>query len=295
MPLVIPSDIKAETIYNYLGDMKKDVSFMGDHKRNAYEDVNSIEREENDSIKICLSKQGIYDVLPEALFHPIDRFDNIPANEYKERFAEEVEQQRIEEEQAREFFSLFDRFIFNLSCSVDDIKQTYFSDNSILGNIICDELPDNFKSNRFIKRIIEFTPQCSVIRGDRNKITLMLRKILAEEGLKLIPSYKSQTITDISPKYNCDISQEEEPSDDVYLGNSFDESILNYDIQYWNDDYCDASFLYFVNEIKEFEDFLNDYFMGIEDNLHFNISTHTLPVRLSDEMSYNYLNYNTNL
>ena len=295
MRLIIPSDIKAETIYNYLGDRKKEVSFMGDHKRNAYEDINSIEREENDLIRICLSKQGLYDVLPEALFHPIDRFDNIPANEYKDRFAEEVEQQRIEEEHARDFFSVFDSFLFYLSCSVNEIKQKYYCDNSILGNIICDKIPDNYKSNRFIKRIIEFTPRCSVIRGDRDKITLMLRKIMAEEGLKIIPSYKSQTVTDISPKYKCDIQEDEEPSDDVYLGNSFEESILNYDIQYWNDDYCDASFLEFVDEIKEFEDFLNDYFIGMEDNLHFNISTNTLPVRLSDEMSYNYLNYNTNL
>lgn len=294
MHLVIPDDIRAEVINNYLGNIKKEVSFIGNHKRNAYEDISSISQED-DAIKIGLSKQGLYDILPEALFHPIDRFDNIPPNEYKERFAEEVEQQRIEEANARSFFSLYDQFIFTLSSIVTEIKQIEYNDNGVLSNIICDSLPSKYKSNRFITRTIEFTPQCKSIRGNESKITLMLRKILEEEGLKLIPHITSQSYTDQHPKYACNVLQDEDVDTEVYLGNTFDENILLYDVHYWNDKYCNESFLEFVNEIKIFEDFLNDYFMGIETSIRFNISAHTLPVRLSDEMCYNYLDYNTNI
>lgn len=294
MHLVIPDDIRAEVIDNYLGNAKKEISFVGNHKRNAYEDIISLCQDEG-VVKIHLSRQGLYDILPEALFHPVDRFDSIPANEYKERFAEEVEQQRIEETNARDFFSLYDRFIFGLSSAVNGIKQTSFSDNSVLSDIICDSMPDIYKTNRFIARTIEFTPHCNSIRGDVIKITLMLRKIMADEGLKLNPFVNSQVFTDKDPKYNCQVFHEDDAPEDVYLGNCFEENVLSYDIQYWNDDFCDASFLTVVEELREYENFMNDYFMGIETVLHFSISAQTLPVRLSDDMCYNYLDYNTNL
>lgn len=294
MHLVIPDDIRAEVINNYLGTAKKDISFVGSHKRNAYEDIVSISQDDG-AIKIGISKQGLYDILPEALFHPIDRFDNIPANEYKERFAEEIEQQRTEEINARTFFSIYDNFIFGLSSLVVDIKQNGYCNNSILSEIICDSLPNEYKTNRFIIHTKEFTPQCKSIRGDVTKISLMLRKIMAEEGLKLDPNINLRNYIDEHPKYNCQVVQEDDEITDVYLGNSFNEKTLSYDVQYWNDNYCDESFLEFVNDIKVFEDFLNDYFIGIEDSIHFNILTHTLPVRLSDDMCYNYLDYNTNI
>lgn len=294
MHLIIPNDIRAEIINSYLGNVKKDISFIGNHNRNAYEDISSITQDEN-TIRIELSKQSLYDILPESLFHPIDRFDNIPFNEYKERFAEEVEQQRIEEENARAFFSLYDRFIFGLSSIFTEAKQIHYGDNRILSDIICDSLNRELKNNRFISRIIEFTPQCRRIRGDLTKITLMLRKIMADEGLRLIPNNNYQTFTDTKPGYNCHLSNTDDGPDELFLGNTFDEKVLSFNIQYWNDDYCNESFLALVTEIKDFEDFLNDYFMGIETAIHFNISTHTLPVRLSDDMCHNYLDYNTNI
>lgn len=294
MHLVIPKDIRAEIINNYLGNVKKDISFMGSHKRNAYEDILAVSQD-NETITIELSRQGLYDILPEALFHPIDRFDDIPSNEYKERFAEEAEQQRTEETNARTYFSLYDQFIFDLSSAVAEVKQEEYGDNRVLSEIICDSFTDEYKANRFISRIREFTPGCKSIRGDISKLTLILRKIMADEGLRLIPSNTHKTFTDIYPRYCCRFLQEDDMPDDVYLGNTFEENVMCYDVRYWNDEYCNESFPDFINEIKVFEDFLNDYFMGIGTSIHFNISTQTSPVVLSDELSHNYLDYNTNL
>ncbi len=293
MHINIPSDIRAEIVSNYLERIRKDFIFLGSHKRNAYEDILSISQDE-DVVKIELSRQGLYDILPEALFHPIDRFDNIPANEYKERFGEEVERQRIEESNARSFFSLYDKFIFDLSSVVARLKDGKFCNNSVLSDIICDTLPDKYKSNRFVARTIEFTPRCQSMRGNTTLITLMIRKVLADEGLKLVMNSKPTSFEDKSPRYNCRLQQGEDFSE-LYLGNCYDENVLCYNIQYWNDDFCDESFLRFVDEIKVFESFINDFFMGIETSVHFDISAQALPVRLSDEMCYNYLNYNTNL
>ncbi|MDE6027839.1 MAG: hypothetical protein K2G23_07200 [Muribaculaceae bacterium] len=293
MPISYPSDIRAESVNNYFVNARKDLSFLGNHKRNAYEDILSISQE-NDALKIELARQGLYDILPEALFHPIDRFDSIGANEYKERFAEEVEQQRIEEENARNFFSVYDRFIFDLSCVLTRLKEEDYSDNGVLADIICDKLPKEYRSNRFVARTIEFTPRCQGMRGNTALSTLMLRKVLADEGLKLSMNTKQESFVDAAPLYNCRLQQEDDASE-LYLGNCYEENILCYDIQYWNDDFCDEKFLRFIEEIKVYEEFVNDFFMGVETSLHFNISTHALPVRLSDEACHNYLNYNTNL
>lgn len=293
MHLNIPADIRAEVVRNYLKGIKKEFVFLGSHKRNVYEDILSIS-EDNGSIKVELSKQGLYDILPEALFHPIDRFDNIPANESKERFAEEIDLQKTEEANARFFFSLYDKFIFDLSSIVSQIKNTELNDNSILIDIVCDSMSNEYKSNRFVSRTKEFIPRCSSIRGNETLITLMLRKVMSDEGIKLNKCLKSNRFIDERPRYNCQIHNEGE-TEDLYLGNRYDETILFYDVQYWNDEFCDESFLKFVDEIKVFEDFINDYFMGIETSLRFNIAAQTLPVRLSDELCYNYLNYNTNL
>lgn len=293
MHLNIPADIRAEIVRNYMNGIKKEFLFLGSHKRNAYEDILSIS-EDDGLIRVELSKQGLYDILPEALFHPIDRFDNIPANEYKERFAEELELQKAEEANARFFFSLYDKFIFDLSSVVSQIKNTELNDNSILIDIICDSMSDAYKSNRFVSRTKEFIPRCNSIRGNETLITLMLRKVMSDEGIKLVKSLKTNRFEDERPRYNCQIRNDGE-TEDLYLGNQYDETVLYYDVQHWNDEYCDESFLKFVDEIKVFEDFINDYFMGIETSLRFNISAQTLPVRLSDDLCYNYLNYNTNL
>ena len=58
---------------------------------------------------------------------------------------------------------------------------------------------------------------------------------------------------------------------------------------------CDDSFLSFVSEMNVFEKFINDYFVSVEAMIRFNISTIALPTRLTDDLYYNYLGYNTNL
>lgn len=293
MHLSIPGDIRAEIVGNYLENIKKEFVFLGNHKRNAYEDILSVSQD-GEVVKFELARQGLYDILPEALFHPIDRFDNIPATEYKERFAEEVEQQFAEEANARSFFSMYDKFIFDLNSVVSQIKNSDFNNNRVLLDIICDSLHDKYKSNRFVVITKEFIPRCHSIRGNATLITLMLRKVMAEEGLKLVRNDRLTMFEDKTPRYNCQL-QHEGDSHELYLGNHYDEKVLCYDVHYWNEDFCNESFLKFVDDIKVYEDFINDYFMGLETSIHFNISAQDLPVRLSDEMCYNYLNYNINI
>ena len=289
----IPADLRAEALLNYLSKGNRSALLCGNHKRNAYEDIIGIE-EENQHLRISISKNGIYDILPECLFHPIDRFENLPANEYKERFKEECDLEQIEESNARTFFAPFDNFLIELQSLILQLKDSY-SDNRAISSIIADRLPDEIIKNRFIARTIEYLPHCSRIRGNRTLLTFMLRKVLSDEGLKLKPQPADQRIEDASPQYNYRLDMPENGSEDLFLGNVFDENIMRYSIQYWSEDDCDANFPIFVEELKTYRQFINDYFVGLESQVEFELYTTTLPVSLSDDLYFNFLDYNTNI
>lgn len=290
----VPLDIKAETLLSYLPRDKRTIELKGSHKRNAYEDIADINVDERGLFNIGISRNSIYDILPECLFHPIDRFDNIPANEYKERFKDECEQQQIEEDNARKFFQPFDNVLMELSSIITESKNN--EDYSrILENIVCDNLSEIYHNNRFVKKAKEFLPMCRNIRGDKGLLSLMIRRILFDEHIKIYDSNIQSQIKDKMPRYNSRLDDEVSADGDFFLGSEFDENITIYDIHYWNNDECGQDFLSFVNAMKVFEDFLNDYFIGVEDRLKFNISATALPVRLSDDIFYTFLDYNTNI
>ena len=287
----VPSDLKAEAQMNYLPREERTVSICGSHKRNAYEDFSSITADELDRLHISVKRNGLYDILPEGLFHPIDRFENIGANEYKERFIEEVEQQQLEESNARAFFAAIDTSLIELSAIVAQYKDKY-SDNGVVGRIICDRLPENYRENRFVIRTMAYIPHCHTIRGNKPLLSLMLRKTLYDEDVTLAGEVTSSLIIDDRPSY-CTVIDAKD-SDCMYLGNEFEEDITGYAVRYWKDTECNGNFPGFIKEISVYENFLNDYFIGIESRLRFVIFTGTSLVRFDDQ-HYNYLDYNTNL
>jgi len=291
----IPLDIKVETLLAYLPKDKRAIELKGSHNHNAYEDIADINEDESGIINVAIARNGIYDILPESLFHPIDRFDNIPANEYKERFKEECEQQQIEEDNARKFFKPFDNIIMELNTIVYNLKND-ICDSNMLKDILCDKLSEKYLKNRFIKKAIEYIPICRNIRGNKSLLLLMLRHILLDEHIRISEYQNHTSMQDSQPRYNYQlVDSASSDDDDYFLGNEFDEDITIYNIQYWNEDECGEKFLTFVDEMNMFEDFLNEYFIGIETGIKFNITKMSLPVRLSDEVFYTYLDYNTNI
>lgn len=288
----IPVDIKAETLLGYLPRNMRKVELRGSHKRNAYEDIAGVCAEEDGLLTVAVGRNGMYDILPEGLFHPIDRFDNLPAYEYKERFKEECERQQLEEENARRYFRPFDNLLLELATAVAGAK-TDRAYTGILEDIICDRLPDRYAANRFVMKAKCYIPLCRCIRGNRGLTALMLRHILRDENVVVVERLEHAGFNDSEPRYDCRLDGC--AGGDTYLGNEFEEEITVYDVQYWNDGECGAGFLTFVSEMEIFEDFLNDFFMGLETRVRFNISATSLPVRLSDEVFRTYLDYNTNI
>ena len=291
VPENVPQDINVEVLLGFFPQDTFRVKFCGLHKRNAYNDILEIEKEQ-EKFLLYLGRNSLYNSLPEFLFHSIDRFDNIPEREKKQRFSEEYAKQEKEKEQAYKFFSPIDTLLFQLRLEVRERLNKYVESNSVIHDILLDKLTAEQRGNRFIKRTIPYISSCKNIRGNRTLITLLLRKVLAEEGLKINVKSKQTESTDEKPRYGntegCKIG-------DVYVGNTYSESVITYSISYWSDEDCDEDFLPFVNDLEVFRQFVQDYFISVDSILVFDVSKDTSPLRVSDTTLYNYLNYNTNI
>lgn len=291
VPENVPQDINAEVFLGFFPQGTFRVKFCGLHKRNAYNDILEIEKEQ-EKFLLHLGRNSLYNSLPEFLFYSIDRFDNIPEKEKKQRFSEEYAKQEKEKEQAYKFFSPIDTLLFQLRLEVRERLNKYVESNTVIQDILLDKLTAEQRENRFIKRTTPYMSSCKTIRGNRTLITLLLRKVLAEEGLKINVKSKQTEFTDEEPRYGnsegCEIG-------DVYVGNTYSESVITYSISYWSDEDCNEDFLPLVNDLEVFRQFVQDYFISVDSILVFDVSKDTSPLRISDTTLYNYLNYNTNI
>lgn len=291
-PKNIPEDINAELLLSYFPESSCKVAFKGPHKRNAYQDITEIDERNDGTLVLGIGRKSLYNSLPEYLFHSLDRFGNISKLEEKKQFEEEYQKQEREKEEAYSFFAPFDLLLLKLRILVRDNLNEYVDKNKVLIDIICDRLSEEQRTNRFIKHTLNFIPLCKNIRGNKTLLTLMLRKIFMEEGLKIDIHRKTLTYADDNPRYTDGLDDVLESS---YVGNVFDEETSIYEIYYWSEDDCDENFLQFVEDVRFYQSFIQDYFLSIEETLHFMIYKDEEPLRLSDDMVFNYLNFNTNL
>jgi len=287
----IPYDINAEELLLYFEDTPKRMVFCGSHKRDAYMDIARVDYSDG-LIGLHLARNSLYDVLPEYMFHPIDRFDNIPETERKERFKEEIDAQEEEIRAARRFFAPIDIMLLRLRCDVRKAMQKYAESDVVLERVLTDTLPERLRGNRFVRHTLPFMPACKYIRGDKTLITLMLRKVLAEENISLDVYTGSITTHDEKPRYAYCLGGEVA---ETYVADEFDEAAVCYDLHYWSDEDCDEHFMTFIDDIEQYRSFIADYFLSVEDTLRFFLVKDSPPLRLTDTFVYNYLGYNTNI
>lgn len=293
MPYSLPPDINAELLLNYFPEGKFRISFQGLHKRNSYRDIIEVEdMVDKDAVHATLGRMSIYNSLPEYMFHPIDRFDNLPVNNESEAFHDEVDKQEHEATDAFRFFSPIDVLLFQLRANVRKQIEEFTRGDVVMQQVLGDRLTEKQRANRFICQFVPFLPQCKYIRGNRSLLTFLLRKVLLEEGLRVEVKHAVGKFRDEHPRYD---NQVDAVLGDSYVGDSYNEKVTVFSISYWSDEECNEKFLTFIDEMEELRVFLRDYFLSVEDELVFHITQDYPPLRLNDEKIYNYLNYNTNI
>lgn len=292
LPQLLPADINAELLLAYYQEGACKISFSGLHKRNTYNDIVDMEHLSNETIHLTLSRNSLYNALPEYMFHPIDRFDNLPKSEEKERFEQELEKQAEEIANAYKFFAPIDILLFRLRSQVREKVEAYAKENVIIQQIVGDTITPLQYSNRFIQKLLPYLPQCRLIRGNKTLLTLMLRKIFLEEGLRIRLETHPLPQHDECPRYSDSLDME---VGDGFLGRDYDDTVTTYSIQYWNEQECSEHLFHFLDEIEELRLFVQDYFLSVEEELRFDISHDEAPMQLTNTDSSHYLNYNINI
>lgn len=285
----IPQDINVELLLDYLAPGSYKVSINGLHKRNMYNDISDLKIGSDGELVIDVARNGMYNDLPEYLFHPINRFNNL--QEDKERFKEELEKQESEKKDAHRLFSPIDLQLLLYRVMARQELRSVTETNSILHNILADNMTNEQRANRFIGKTTPLLPACKIIRGNKTLLTFLLRKVLMEESVTVTPQNMLKTCCDEEPQYVCQLG---DTLADTFMGNVYDEMVTVYDINYWPET-VDETFLTLVDEMEVFRRFVQDFFMSMEEMLQFNIRHDEPTTLIGDEDIYNYLDFNTNL
>lgn len=287
----LPVDLNAEVLLNHpLGECFQ-VKHCGTHHRNVSFDLAKLDLSDDGyETTVYLGRSSLYDILPEYLFHSIDRFKGLDESRDKDAFADEYARQQLEQERGRRFFAPLDALLLRLRLDVRRIVERHTSSNVVLQDIIGDRLTKAQLDNRFIQSLLVYLPQCSHIRGNMTLITLMLRKMLRQEGLRLTVKRETTALHDAEPRYAYQLGG---TLDSIYAGNDYDYESTVWDTHFWDSSLCDERFLSTLEALDEMRQFVQDWFLGIGQSLRFDVYDPNSPsVRLSDDESYNYLNYN---
>ena len=292
IPTNLPQDINIELLLSYFEEGTCKVSLNGSHKRNTYNDLIELSENADSSFKLTIGRRSLYHSLPEYMFHPIDRFENLAELNEKEEFQNALNAEEKEKENAHRFFAPLDIMLLQLRMDIRERLSVYTDTNKVIIDMLGDRMSQKQKDNRFIRQLLPLLPLCRNIRGNKTLLSIVLRKVFLEEDLHIETEIINEEYVDTNPRYQEHFSND---TDELYLGNTFDELTTTYIIHFWSDNECDEHFLHFIDEVEELRLFIQDYFLALGEQLCFKIVKDDEPLRLSDPVNFNYLNYNTNL
>lgn len=299
-------DISLEELYSYITAQNRDVrnfacriSFSGDHRRNVCRDISRIEKSEkeddegNESIQYLIesSRRGLYDALPEYMFHDIDTFSGIPDRDRTARFHDECDIIENKVRDARNFMAPVDAALFNIGLNAKTSLSKYASSDIILQNIISGDLEEEYKDNEFVRRLIPFLPYSRFIRGNKVLISILLRKLFREDGIKVEYERRLLEQQDRIPRYDVCLGGS---LNEMFLGEEYQERADVYRIHYWSDEDSTDGFDGFLVKMEQFRNVVQDYFFSVEDIFEFEICDDRIVQMMPDDDGF-YLNYNTNI
>lgn len=290
----LPEDLNAEVLLNSDIGHHLLVKHDGTHHRNVSHDIAGIEMSADGSTPtLLLGRSSLYHTLPESMFHAVDRFDGLDDGRDSDAFAHAYAQQQREQEQALELFAPIDALLLQLRLDVRRVIDRYAHENTVLQSIIGDNLSAEQRNNRYIRQLLCYLPHCSNIRGNKTLITLMLRKLMRSEGLRLEVGHQRTCCHDDEPRYHYTLDGLLE---NCYAGNDYDHNQAVWSMHYWDPSLCDARFLDTLAELEVLRQWVQDWFLAVGQVLRLDVYDPDSPaVRLSDNECYNYLNYNVYL
>lgn len=240
--------------------IKKSYIFSGVHERTAKGDnllVSASTSTKRHLLKYSLKRDSLYHILPEYLFHPLDRYADTDGD--KEEFVKRRKAQKDIESNALEYFYPFDKSFQLLRTSFQ-----YKLNDEILNNklFIVDLITEGYdvnKNNLFIKRAYPCIIWLRNNRGVKKLLEVAIKYAFSDSlnSYDLVSEEQSSSID----ADTCHITLDGE-IDGLFCGPKYfylEESI---NVEYQTEIISEAQIQHLTAEIKEFEEFFKAWFLS---------------------------------
>lgn len=271
------------------------MEFNGTHERTAKGDELTLtvtSTSKKASIRYQLKRDSLYHILPEYLFHPLDRYANSDGD--KEMFLKARAEQKKVENEAKEYFYPYDKILNGLRVSFQNkLNDAILGNDSFIVDFITKN--DDFnRGNRFIQLCLPYVIKLRAHRGSKD---LLRAAIDAAFGINLYSMeirFKEFPL-DIDSQ-TCHISLDG-CLDDLFCGNTYCDWQEIIHIQYQTKLETSEDIVEITKSLNEFSLFFKRWFLS--DNQYIEIEFGDflkLPI-ISDDSSVGslFLNYNTQL
>ncbi|WP_299888161.1 hypothetical protein [uncultured Lacinutrix sp.] len=165
--------------------IKNKSSFRRSHRR----DILDIGNIEDGLLNLNLSRNGLYDNLPEGLFHSKD------TSKGKIGYPELRKRYKKEEKEARHFFSPIENEFFNQKLNIENNEQSLLNDFLNLDDdfLINFWKVDKSISKKYLLKLLKLLPYSYKIAGDLELTTLCLENIINKK-VKITKTYSPNVI-----------------------------------------------------------------------------------------------------
>ncbi len=292
--LSIPLNIKAEVMISLRKDKERPyyAILKSAFERNFENDLLGF-KETSKYYEYLIAKDSLYHLLPEGLFHRIDRYKGISHKDQADKFKANWDKQEEERKLAINFFQPLDNEVFHLRVEHQE-NLNKLTHQLLIHQIIDEETVSKIKINKYIKRTLGYIPFIRNLRADKQKIRIVLEKVLQEE----LKFYNRMTkhlyeVENDSPAGACRLAEQSE-LDGLFCGTAFEDSrfLFLVNIQKPIADLVDIQ--HQEADLIAFKEFFHDYFLSVEEDFEIEVGDFTCrPVM--DAGKPLYLGYNTQL
>lgn len=267
LPSDIDSDFSIAVVDNNIKSIisesdipvKESYVFNGVHERTAKGDnllVSASTSAKRHQLKYSLKRDSLYHILPEYLFHPLDRYADTDGN--KEEFIKRRKAQKDIEADALEYFYPFDKIFQVLRTSFQQKLNNEILNNKLFIVDFITEGYDINKNNPFIKGAY---PCIIWLRNNRGvkKLLELAVKYAFSDSLNSYDIVSNEQSSGIDTE-SCHITLDRE-IDDLFCGPLYyylEESI---NIEYQTEITSENQIEQLKSEIEEFESFFAKWFL----------------------------------
>jgi hypothetical protein len=273
--MLLPTDLSAEVVVNILikhGLVLDDFLFVfdGSFKRNYLNDLHRVDKlnlnNSRTTYLVYLNRDGIYEKLPEGLFHRIDRFVKPDKSGELKTFKEEYEHQKNEIVSSKKFFQPIENEFFRRRVLREaSLFESFANPFRTIYRYFFSGKNRYELSEEFTEGITSFLPAVRNFRGNLSMIRFFLISILQInvkiqqfEALKSFPN-SNPAVRNTLGKFRM--------GKDFYLGNKFTDHYINWKIILDVKNDCMHKYLEDADYLKFF-DFVKTYLIpaGVDTN-----------------------------